>query len=82
MVGAPFIRVGQKFQVVGGLLFSQFLTLGVTPVFFLYMDRPVFPEQALQCAQGNSLIAEKKHALCFHPHEKPGSLQGSDYDVL
>jgi HAE1 family hydrophobic/amphiphilic exporter-1 len=25
--------------VVGGLLFSQFLTLVVTPVFFLYMDR-------------------------------------------
>jgi HAE1 family hydrophobic/amphiphilic exporter-1 len=25
--------------VVGGLLFSQFLTLFVTPVFFLYMDR-------------------------------------------
>jgi HAE1 family hydrophobic/amphiphilic exporter-1 len=25
--------------VVGGLFFSQFLTLFVTPVFFTYMDR-------------------------------------------
>lgn len=47
--------------VVGGLLFSQFLTLFVTPVFYLYMDefQAKFKKRKIAVRQGEAVQADQ-----------------------
>ncbi|HWE03962.1 MAG TPA: efflux RND transporter permease subunit [Tepidisphaeraceae bacterium] len=53
--------------IVGGLIFSQILTLYTTPVVYLYLDR-----LRLWIANETPHVAQPPHAFPFHPHPGTG----------
>jgi HAE1 family hydrophobic/amphiphilic exporter-1 len=54
IVGSSNSRHSLGLVVVGGLLFSQLITLYITPVVFVYLDR-------LQAVLGRLLMRERRH---------------------